>query len=49
MDSLQYGYDRDANGYLLNNRLRQLKDVIAATDYPNDLDNQADSNYPTMP
>ncbi|HWJ25648.1 MAG TPA: RHS repeat-associated core domain-containing protein, partial [Flavisolibacter sp.] len=45
MDDLNYGYNKDASGRLLNNRLRHVKDRIADNKYTEDIDNQPDDNY----
>lgn len=45
MDSLNYGYNRDGNGYLTNNKLRHVKDNVADGNYTEDIDNQTDDNY----
>ena len=44
MDSLTYHYNTQG-GPLLNNRLRHIKDSIAATNYVVDIDSQAEDNY----
>ncbi|MVT08531.1 RHS repeat-associated core domain-containing protein [Chitinophaga tropicalis] len=45
MDQLTYGYQKDASGNLLNNKLLQVKDNISSEEYVSDLHNQADNNY----
>lgn len=46
MDDLSYGYNRDAGGRLLNNKLRHVKDAVGLYEHPDDLDNQDDDdNY----
>ncbi len=45
MDNLNYGYNRDATGKLINNRLRHVKDAVGAGAYNEDIDNQNDDNY----
>lgn len=53
MDNLSYNYNRDANGYLINNRLRHVNDLVSANAYPTnsffkvhyDIDNQPNDNY----
>jgi RHS repeat-associated protein len=46
MDSLNYNYNRDESGNLVNNRLRQVRDEVGATNYATDIDNQAnEDNY----
>ena len=45
MDALAYGYNRDANGKLLNNQLNYIYDGAPASSYTNDLKNQNPGNY----
>ena len=45
MDILTYGYNLDAEGHLVNNKLRHVKDAVAAGAYTQDIDDQADDNY----
>ncbi|WP_343693213.1 RHS repeat-associated core domain-containing protein [Chitinophaga sp.] len=45
MDNLSYGYQRDAAGNLLTNRLLQVKDAVTSTEYADDLRSQNDGNY----
>jgi RHS repeat-associated protein len=51
MDNLTYNYNRDGNGYLVNNRLRHINDAVPAGNYPAvagdpvDLHDQAADNY----
>ncbi|WP_259069334.1 RHS repeat-associated core domain-containing protein [Mucilaginibacter sp. X4EP1] len=45
MDQLTYGYNRDANGKLLNNQLNYIGDAAPASNYTNDLKNQNPGNY----
>lgn len=46
MDNLQYGYNKDVNGNISNNKLRHVKDDISLTgNYTEDIDNQSDDNY----
>ncbi|WP_343670450.1 RHS repeat-associated core domain-containing protein [Chitinophaga sp.] len=45
MDNLTYGYQRDAAGNLLNNKLTQVKDAVTSSEYVNDLQSQNDGNY----
>ncbi|MEI6950339.1 RHS repeat-associated core domain-containing protein [Paraflavisolibacter sp. H34] len=45
MDNLKYGYNRNASGQLVNNRLRHVKDGVSATNYKEDIDDQPDDNY----
>jgi RHS repeat-associated protein len=46
MDNLQYHYNKDASGKLLNNKLRHVKDDLAlAGNYTEDIDSQNDDNY----
>ena len=44
MDNLTYGYNM-VNGKLVNNKLRHVKDAVAAANYTEDIDNQGDDNY----
>ena len=45
MDDMQYGYNKDANGKIINNRLRHVKDAVGNANYTEDIDNQSDDNY----
>ncbi len=45
MDVLTYAYNKDANGRLVNNRLRHVKDEVPEGKYPDDIDSQPDDNY----
>ena len=45
MDSLNYKYNRDINGNLVNNRLTQVKDNVNSSNYTVDIDNQGVNNY----
>lgn len=45
MDNLSYGYNKDVNNQLINNRLRHVKDAIGDANYTEDIDNQPDDNY----
>jgi hypothetical protein len=46
MDNLQYAYNRDGSGNIINNRLRHVKDDVSLSgNYTEDIDNQADDNY----
>jgi RHS repeat-associated protein len=45
MDSLNYNYNRDAGGNLVNNRLNHVRDNVAAGNYTVDIDNQSTNNY----
>lgn len=45
MDNMTYGYNVDSRGRLVNNRLRHVKDNVAATNYTEDIDDQYDDNY----
>src|SRR5690606_4922159 len=45
MDNLQYGYNKDANGNISNNRLRHVKDAVGNTNYAEDIDDQSEDNY----
>lgn len=45
MDNLTYGYNKDGNNKLVNNRLRHVKDAIGDANYQEDIDNQPDDNY----
>jgi RHS repeat-associated protein len=44
MDNFDYSYNTTA-GQLQNNKLRHVKDAIAATNYTEDVDNQNDDNF----
>jgi len=44
MDELTYGYNRDANGKLLNNKLNQLSDAVNAG-WPGELSGQSNYTY----
>jgi RHS repeat-associated protein len=45
MDSLNYNYNRDVQGNLVNNRLNHVRDNVAAGNYTVDIDNQSADNY----
>lgn len=45
MDSLRYGYNKDGDGRLANNRLRHVKDDVSTTPGYDDIESQADDNY----
>jgi RHS repeat-associated protein len=45
MDNLTYNYNLDANGHLQNNKLTSVNDAVAASNYPNDIDDQSANNY----
>jgi RHS repeat-associated protein len=45
MDEMTYAYNVDAQGDIINNKLRHVKDAIADGDYIADIDNQNDGNY----
>lgn len=45
MDSLNYQYNRDGNGRLVNNRLNHIRDAVIAGNYSIDIDNQSSVNY----
>ncbi|WP_111594781.1 RHS repeat-associated core domain-containing protein [Chitinophaga dinghuensis] len=38
MDRLTYQYERDGEGYLLNNKLQLVQDAVPASTYPSDVD-----------
>jgi RHS repeat-associated protein len=45
MDSLNYNYNRDVDGHLVNNRLNHVRDQVNAANYAEDIDNQSANNY----
>jgi hypothetical protein len=45
MDSLNYIYERDEDGQLLNNKLNSVRDEVSASNYSEDIDNQSENNY----
>jgi RHS repeat-associated protein len=45
MDSLNYKYNRDANGNLVNNQLNHVRDQVSSGNYSVDIDNQSVNNY----
>ena len=46
MDNLVYGYNKDGNGNLQNNKLKEVKDdLILSGNYTEDIDSQPDNNY----
>ncbi|HEV8285590.1 MAG TPA: RHS repeat-associated core domain-containing protein [Chitinophagaceae bacterium] len=45
MDSLNYKYNRDVSGNLVNNKLNYVKDQISSANYAVDIDNQSANNY----
>jgi len=45
MDDLTYQYNLDADGHLINNRLRHVNDNVPDGTYSTDIDNQQDDNY----
>ena len=46
MDELEYVYETKENGYKRNtNKLRQVKDAVAAGNYSDDIDSQQKDNY----
>ncbi|AYL93832.1 RHS repeat-associated core domain-containing protein [Mucilaginibacter celer] len=45
MDKLEYLYDKDENGNLINNRLRSVKDNVPSAAFADDIDLQAANNY----
>jgi RHS repeat-associated protein len=45
MDSLNYKYNRDINGNLINNRLNHVRDQVGSGNYTVDIDNQGSDNY----
>ncbi len=45
MDDLSYAYNIDADGRLVNNRLRHVKDAVLVPTNQGDIDNQGDDNY----
>ena len=45
MDSLNYKYNRDINGNIINNRLNHVRDQVSSANYSVDIDNQNTGNY----
>jgi RHS repeat-associated protein len=45
MDSLNYKYNRDVNGNLVDNRLNHVRDQVNSGNYAVDIDNQSNNNY----
>ena len=45
MDSLNYKYNRDGSGNLINNRLNHVRDQVSSSNYSVDIDNQSPGNY----
>jgi hypothetical protein len=46
MDNLVYGYNKDGNGNLQNNKLKEVKDDLSLSgNYTEDIDSQPDNNY----
>jgi RHS repeat-associated protein len=45
MDSLNYNYNRDGNGNIVNNRLNHIRESINSANYAVDIDNQSVNNY----
>jgi hypothetical protein len=45
MDSLNYKYNRDVNGNIVNNRLNHVRDAVSNSNYTVDIDNQSSNNY----
>jgi RHS repeat-associated protein len=45
MDSMNYQYNRDVSGNLVNNKLSYVKDQVNSNNYPTDIDNQSSNNY----
>jgi RHS repeat-associated protein len=45
MDALTYNYNRDAAGFLLNNKLNNISDGVSSSGYANDLTTQPAGNY----
>jgi RHS repeat-associated protein len=45
MDSLNYKYNRDVNGNIVNNRLNHVRDAVGNSNYTVDIDNQSSNNY----
>jgi RHS repeat-associated protein len=46
MDSMNYKYNRNGTGQLVNNKLRQVRDAVSAGNYTTDIDNQTNTdNY----
>ncbi|HMG67899.1 MAG TPA: RHS repeat-associated core domain-containing protein, partial [Chitinophagaceae bacterium] len=45
MDSLNYKYNRDGDGNLVNNKLNYVKDQVSSSNYSVDIDDQSPNNY----
>jgi hypothetical protein len=45
MDSLNYNYNLDENGNLVNNRLNHVRDQVSSGNYSVDIDSQSSDNY----
>ncbi|WP_290793195.1 RHS repeat-associated core domain-containing protein [Flavihumibacter sp. UBA7668] len=45
MDSLNYEYNRDLNGRLINNQLLRVRDNVNSAEYIEDIDDQPVNNY----
>jgi RHS repeat-associated protein len=45
MDSMNYQYNRDVSGNLVNNKLSYVKDQVSSSNYAVDIDNQSSNNY----
>jgi RHS repeat-associated protein len=45
MDSLNYKYNRDVNGNIVDNRLNHVRDQVSNGNYTVDIDNQSNNNY----
>jgi RHS repeat-associated protein len=45
MDSMNYKYNRDGSGNLVNNKLNQVRDQVSSSNYAVDIDNQSANNY----
>jgi len=45
MDSLNYKYNRDGDGNIVNNKLNYVKDQVSSSNYSVDIDDQSPNNY----
>lgn len=45
MDSMNYAYNRDEDGNIVNNRLNHVRDAVSSTNYTVDIDDQSEDNY----
>ncbi|MGV8878078.1 MAG: RHS repeat domain-containing protein [Sphingobacteriaceae bacterium] len=45
MDNLNYGFNKDVQGKLINNKLRHVKDAVGSGNYTGDIDDQVNDNY----